>query len=107
MAGSGIGLLFLAFVPALRKRMFEAHADLIGSGIESEIDAIAERGYSLDHENWMPGRNCGAIPWSYEGEVRAGFGLAGPSTRLTATKLNEMAKLMLQVTSDRDVLCGR
>jgi IclR family acetate operon transcriptional repressor len=107
MAGSAIGLLFLAFAPALRKRMFDAHADRIGSGIESEIDAIAERGYALDHENWMPGLNCVAIPWSYEGEVRAGFGLAGPSTRLTATKLNEMAKLMLQVTSGGDVYRGR
>jgi len=103
MAGSAIGLLFLAFIPTLRKRMFDAHADRIGPGIASEIDAIAERGYALDHENWMPGLNCVAIPWADEGEIRAGFGLAGPSARLTATRLKETAKLMLEVASDNDV----
>ncbi|MDT0684594.1 IclR family transcriptional regulator [Roseicyclus sp. F158] len=103
MAGSAIGLLFLAFIPAIRKRMFDTHADRIGPGIAAEIDAIAERGYALDHENWMPGLNCIAMPWRDEGEIRAGFGLAGPSSRLTASRLKETAELMQKIASENDV----
>ena len=103
MAGSAIGLLFLAFIPALRRRMFDTHANRIGTGIAAEINTIAERGYALDRENWMPGLNCIAIPWRDEGEIRAGFGLAGPSSRLTASRLKETAKLMKQIASETDV----
>ncbi|MBY6091773.1 IclR family transcriptional regulator [Maritimibacter alkaliphilus] len=100
MAGSAIGLLFLAFLPALRRRMFEVHAHRIGPGIEAEIGTIAARGYALDRENWSPGLNCVAVPWRDDGEVRAGFGLAGPSSRLTASRLDEMAQIMRELASD-------
>ncbi|MCA0964705.1 IclR family transcriptional regulator [Salipiger bermudensis] len=100
MAGSAIGLLFLAFLPALRRRMFEVHAHRIGPGIEAEIGTIATRGQALDRENWSPGLNCVAVPWRDDGEVRAGFGLAGPSSRLTASRLEEMAQIMRELASD-------
>lgn len=99
MAGSAIGLLFLAFLPALRRRMFEIHTPRIGPGIAAEIEAIAARGHALDRENWCPGLNCVAVPWHDDGEVRAGFGLAGPSSRLTATRLDEMAQIMRELAS--------
>ena len=99
MAGSAIGLLFLAFLPALRRRMFEIHTPRIGPGIAAEIEAIAARGHALDRENWRPGLNCVAVPWHDDGEVRAGFGLAGPSSRLTATRLDEMAQIMRELAS--------
>ena len=94
MEGSAIGLLFLAHIPALRKRMLATHADRIGPGIESEIEAIGERGYALDLENWQTGLNCIAIPWFDDGEIRAGFGLAGPSFRLPRARLRDYADVM-------------
>lgn len=97
MEGSAIGLLFLAHIPALRKRMLQTHTDRIGPVIESEIDAIAERGYALDLENWQAGLNCIAVPWFDEGEIRAGFGLAGPSFRLPSARLREHARFMQQL----------
>ena len=45
----------------------------------------------------MPGLNCVAIPWRDDGEIRAGFGMAGPSSRLTATRLEETAEMMQQI----------
>lgn len=100
MAGSAIGLLFLALMPALRRRMFATHADRIGPGIAAEIEAIAARGHALDRENWMPGLNCVAIPWFDDGEMRAGFGLAGPSSRLAAGRLSETAGLMRRIADE-------
>lgn len=100
MAGSAIGLLFLAFLPALRRRMFEVHAHRIGPGIEAEIEVIAARGHALDRENWLPGLSCVAVPWRDDGEIRAGFGLAGPSSRLTTTRLDEMAQIMRELAAD-------
>ncbi|TPW26278.1 IclR family transcriptional regulator [Pararhizobium mangrovi] len=94
MVGSAIGLLFLAHIPSLRRRMLGPHADRIGPSIDAEIDATAERGYALDQENYLPGLNCVAVPWIDDGEVRAGFGLSGPTRRLPLETLTELAETM-------------
>ncbi len=49
--GSAIGLLFLAFIPALRRRMEATHADRVGPATAAEIDAIPARGHALDRAN--------------------------------------------------------
>ncbi|MBP0617773.1 IclR family transcriptional regulator [Jiella mangrovi] len=101
MAGSAIGLLFLAHIPRIRQRMLETHADRISLNLELEIEAIAQRGYALDQENWLPGLSCVAVPYAEAGEVRAGFGLAGPSFRLPLGRLEMLAGLMGDILDDR------
>ncbi|MCA0964323.1 hypothetical protein LCM15_19150 [Salipiger bermudensis] len=61
---------------------------------------LATCGHALDRENWSPGRNCVAVSGRDEGEVRAGFSLAGPSSRLTTSRLDEMAQIMRELASD-------
>ncbi|MBP0617600.1 IclR family transcriptional regulator [Jiella mangrovi] len=99
MAGSAIGLLFLALIPQIRNRMLQTHSDRIGPKLEAEIEAIAKRGYALDQENWLPGLNCVAVPYAEVGEVRAGFGLAGPSSRLPLGQLETFADVMNRTLS--------
>lgn len=92
MAGSAIGLLFLALIPSLRRQMWRVHAERIGPSIEAGIAAISECGYALDEENYQEGLNCVAVPYFEDGEVRAGFGLSGPSSRLPRRRLEEIAE---------------
>ncbi|WP_019952652.1 IclR family transcriptional regulator [Kushneria aurantia] len=94
MEGSAIGLLFLAFMPMLRQRMLALHTDRIGSAITEEIESITARGYALDEQNYQQGLSCVAVPWIEDGELRAGFGLSGPSVRLPKSHLETLAAMM-------------
>ncbi|SPJ32516.1 IclR family transcriptional regulator [Kushneria phyllosphaerae] len=100
MEGSAIGLLFLAFMPMLRQQLLSLHASRIGPGIVGEVDRIAARGYALDEENYLPGVNAVAVPWLEDGELRAGFGVAGPSVRLSSSRLETLAALMTRLCQD-------
>ncbi|ART63081.1 IclR family transcriptional regulator [Kushneria marisflavi] len=100
MEGSAIGLLFLAFMPMLRQQLLSLRASRIGPGIVGEVDRIAARGYALDEENYLPGVNAVAVPWLEDGELRAGFGIAGPSVRLSSSRLETLAALMSRLCQD-------
>ncbi|MFI0472879.1 IclR family transcriptional regulator [Halomonas sp. HMF6819] len=100
MAGSAIGLLFLAFMPSLRRQLLSLHANHMGPSIVDEVDRIAKRGYALDEESYQRGLSCVAVPWIEEGEVRAGFGLSGPSVRLPKERLETLAGVMRRLTSN-------
>ncbi len=91
MAGSAIGQLFLAHNPALRIRTSGAAA------LDTELDRIAAHGYALDHEQVFEGVAAVAVPWMEGGEMRAGFGVAGPGFRMTADSLPERAIRMRQI----------
>ena len=94
--GSAVGLVFLAFMPGLGKRVLASRADALGPQILSEIKTVATRGFALDLENSKPGLHCVAIPWREGGEVRASVGLSGPSTRLSPQALTDMAWMMMK-----------
>ena len=53
--GSAVGLVFLAFMPGLGKRLLASRADALGPQILSEIKTVATRGFALDLENSKPG----------------------------------------------------
>ena len=96
LEGSAIGLIFLAFMPGLSKRVLATRADALGPDIRSQIDAVARTGYALDLETHQPGLHCVAVPWRENGEVRAAIGLSGPMTRLTKDKLKDAAWMMMK-----------
>lgn len=94
LEGSAIGLVFLAFMPGLGKRVLATRADASGPDIRAEIDKVEAVGFALDLESYQPGLHCVAVPWREKGEVRAAIGLSGPSTRLPRDKLTDLAWMM-------------
>ncbi len=96
LEGSAVGLVFLAFMPGLGKRVLASRADALGPQILSKIKTVATRGFALDFENYQPGLHCVAIPWREGGEVRASVGLSGPSARLSPQTLTDMALMMMR-----------
>jgi IclR family acetate operon transcriptional repressor len=96
LEGSAVGLVFLAFMPGLGKRVLASRADALGPQILSEIKTVATRGFALDLENYQPGLHCVAIPWREGGEVRASVGLSGPSARLSPQALTDMVLMMMR-----------
>ncbi|WP_406736595.1 IclR family transcriptional regulator [Thioclava sp. GXIMD4215] len=96
LEGSAIGLVFLAFMPGLGKRVLSTRAEALGEDIRSQIDIVEKTGFALDLENYQPGLHCVAVPWRENGEVRAAIGLSGPMTRLTKDKLKEAAWMMMK-----------
>ncbi|PYE87544.1 IclR family transcriptional regulator [Phyllobacterium leguminum] len=96
LEGSAIGLVFLATMPGLRKRVLATRSDALGRSICEEIDTVARLGYALDLERHQERVNCVAVPYYEGGEVRASIGLSGPSTRLHRDDLNACAWVMLR-----------
>ncbi|RJS94922.1 IclR family transcriptional regulator [Salinisphaera sp. Q1T1-3] len=99
MAGSAIGLLFLALDPGLRRHGMDVHADRLGPSLDRTLETIAARGYALDQNNYQAGLSCIAVPWVSNGSLRAGFGLSGPSARLTSKRLKEAAAIMQRLAA--------
>lgn len=96
LEGSAIGLVFLAFMPGLGKRLLATRADALGPDIRARIDAVERVGFALDLETYQPGLHCVAVPWREGGEVRAAIGLSGPSTRLPRDRLTNIAWMMIK-----------
>lgn len=99
LEGSAIGLVFLAFMPGLRLRVLATRSEALGPCICEEIDSVAQRGYGLDIDSHQPGQSCVAIPFYEGGQVRASFGLSGPSSRLNRETLAGLAWVMMQEVS--------
>ena len=97
MAGSAIGMIFLAFIPRLREALTSLHAEQRPAPMEAEIQQIYQQGYALDLEVFSADLNCVAIPWLDNGEVRAGIGISGPASRLPEARLRELASIMATV----------
>lgn len=99
LEGSAIGLVFLAFMPGLRNRVMATRADALGPCICDEIESVVKRGYGLDIDSHQPGQSCVAVPFYENGQVRASFGLSGPSSRLSREVLAGLAWTMMQEVS--------
>jgi IclR family acetate operon transcriptional repressor len=95
LEGSAVGLVFLAFMPGLRKRVLATRADAFPPDIVAEFEKVATVGYALDLEASSPGLHCVAVPWRENGEVRAGIALSGPSIRMPRQTLPDLAWLMM------------
>src|SRR5208282_1452500 len=59
-----------------------------------ELERIREQGYALDQEEAVEGLRCVAGPvFTHTGHVIAAFSVAGSATRLTPSRLPEIARL--------------
>ncbi|MHC0613691.1 IclR family transcriptional regulator [Komagataeibacter oboediens] len=94
LEGSAVGLVFLAFVPGLRKRVMTTRA--LDVDTLTRIEEVRVKGYAIDIEACRPGWNCVAIPWREKGEVRASIGLTGPAARLPHARLVRLGWMMMR-----------
>ncbi|MBB2191836.1 IclR family transcriptional regulator [Gluconacetobacter azotocaptans] len=96
LEGSAVGLVFLAFVPGLGKRVLAMRADALDDDILTRIEDVRINGYALDIEAYRPGWNCVAIPWRENGEVRASISLTGPAAALPRHRLIRLGWMMMK-----------
>nr|WP_194298778.1 IclR family transcriptional regulator [Acetobacter fallax] len=96
LEGSAVGLVFLAFVPGLARRVMSTRANALDGDIPGEIETVRIRGYALDLAAYRPGENGVAVPWRENGEVRASIALTGPSSKLPRHRLVRLAWMMMR-----------
>ena len=96
LEGSSIGLVFLSFIPELRRRVLSTRPDVFGPEFDSEIETVKRRGFALGEQNASNDHCCVAVPVFEGGKVCAAFGVRGPSDRLTREVLNEVAWMMIE-----------
>lgn len=102
LEGSAVGLVFLAFVPGLRKRVMATRVGALDAQALTRIEDVRVKGYAIDIEACRPDWNCVAIPWRERGEVRASIGLTGPASRLPRARLVQLGWMMMKlVEQDR------
>lgn len=100
LEGSAVGLVFLAFIPGMARRLAHSLTDAATSSAIEEIEAVRARGYALDLENYHPGIHGVAIPWRENGEVLASLCVTGPAAELPQQKLVQMAWMMMKLQTD-------
>ncbi|EGG75776.1 Putative HTH-type transcriptional regulator yagI [Gluconacetobacter sp. SXCC-1] len=96
LEGSAVGLVFLAFMPGLGRRVCATRARALDATVLDEIEAVRVKGYALDLEAYRPGEHGVAVPWRENGEVRAGIALTGPAAHLPRYRLVRLAWMMMR-----------
>lgn len=89
---SASGKIFLASMPKRSRDRFLTHTPLIShttntltdaKRLNTEFNAIRERGYSIDNEEYLPGICCIAVPVrNADGKVVAGLAVQALMTRM-------------------------
>jgi IclR family acetate operon transcriptional repressor len=65
------------------------------ANLKKELERIREQGYALDQEETVEGLRCVAGPvFDHSGCVVAAFSVTGPATRITSSRLPEIARLV-------------
>jgi len=65
--------------------------------LKKELAKIREQGYAFDQEEAVVGLRCVAAPLlDHLGRVVAAFSVAGPSTRMTPERMQELARLVAE-----------
>jgi len=96
LEGSAVGLVFLAFVPGMAKRLAAAPGEAPTPAMVEQIHTVRARGYALDLERYHAGIHGVAIPWWEDGEVLASICVTGPAGELSRAKLADIAWMMMQ-----------
>jgi DNA-binding IclR family transcriptional regulator len=68
--------------------------------LERELAAVRKRGYATTVEELEPGLAAVAAPvWEPGGSVAAAVSVSGPTIRLTSTRLDELARLVIDAAA--------
>ncbi|KXV56326.1 transcriptional regulator [Acetobacter tropicalis] len=103
LEGSAVGLVFLAFVPGLGKRVLSHHFLQMDDTIHARIEDVRAKGYALDLETYRHGMHGVAIPWRDKGEVKASICLTGAAEHLPPSRLIRLAWMMMQEVEKKTV----
>jgi IclR family KDG regulon transcriptional repressor len=69
--------------------------------LKKELSKIRTQGYAFDQEEAVMGLRCVAAPLlDHRGCVVASFSVAGPSTRMTAERMQELARLVVETSRE-------
>jgi DNA-binding IclR family transcriptional regulator len=72
-----------------------------------ELERIRRQGYAIDNEEHYDGITCVAAPiLDHHGRVSASFSIAGPTARLTASRLPELIRLAIEASRDISARLG-
>ena len=67
--------------------------------LRKELEQIRELGYALDQEEAVEGLCCVAGPvFNHTGQIVAAFSVAGPATRMTPSRLLEIAQMVRETS---------
>lgn len=65
--------------------------------LKKHIQLVRECGYAIDNEEQDIGIRCiGGPIFNYNGDIIAAFSIAGPSTRMTKKRVEELSELVLE-----------
>lgn len=71
------------------------------AALEAELAAIRERGYSVDNEEMEDGVRCLAVPvFDRRGECVGALSVSGPTTRMTAERVEKLAPQARQIAAE-------
>ncbi len=103
---TAIGKVLLAHLPEAQVEEILRHTGLGSFGpncitdlarLKAHLAEIRERGYSLDdQELQVDARGIAAPIWDHTGKVVAGLSVAGPATRLTFARMEELRPALLR-----------
>lgn len=104
---TSLGKAILAFGPPervddfLKNRKLKAYTSKTITSpmrFKAELQAIRERGYSVDNEEREIGLRCIAAPvWNSLGEVIAAISVAGPAFRITEKRIPALSRIVIGV----------
>ncbi|MEW5872757.1 MAG: IclR family transcriptional regulator [Chloroflexota bacterium] len=62
------------------------------------LDEVRRLGYAVDDEEFDPGVRCIAVPvFDFRGKAVGSIGISGPSSRLSAEKLPDLAMIVMEI----------
>ncbi|MCI0478381.1 MAG: IclR family transcriptional regulator [Anaerolineales bacterium] len=113
---SATGKVLLAFLPEGQLELLFRDTRLVRMGpncitsldqLKQELALIRQRGYSIDDQEFSSQiRATGAPIWSHRQRVIAAIAVAGPATRLTPTRLNELVLATTHTASEISARLG-
>jgi DNA-binding IclR family transcriptional regulator len=99
---SASGKALLAHLPLAQQELFGKRGDLPPftantltdpESLQVELERIRRRGYAIDDEEYEGGMRCiAAVIHDHSAEVVAALMLSGPSTRITISRLTDLAQ---------------
>lgn len=82
-------------------RKFTANTITNPRELGRELERIRRQGYALDNEEHYAGIACVAAPiFDHWGRVLASFSIAGPTSRINASRLPELIRLTMEASRD-------
>jgi len=107
---TGVGKVLLAYqdeearermLPSLPLARMTARTMTTLTALRKQLEQVHRQGYAVDQEEAVEGLRCVAAPLiNHLGQTVAAFSVAGPATRITSTRVPEIARLVLATSRE-------